>query len=97
MNIGGDHPNQPLVLIIKPGVRAKFSFKPEEYLKRKFILVSGKLIDYKGRPQKIIKDPKQIEELSANDSRLNLKKVKKLASPISKFSTLILENCFDYL
>ena len=45
LNIGGDHPNQPLVLMIKPGDRPKFSFKPEEYLKGKFILVSGKLID----------------------------------------------------
>ena len=30
LNIGGDHPNQPLVLMIKASDRTKFSFKPAE-------------------------------------------------------------------
>ena len=75
LNIGGDHPNQPLVLMIKAPDRTKFSFKPEVQLKGKYILVSGKLVDYKGKPQIVITDPKQIEQLSAKDSRINLKKL----------------------
>lgn len=47
--------------MIKSEDRAKFSYKPEEALKGKWVLVRGKLIDYKGKPEIIITEPTQIE------------------------------------
>jgi hypothetical protein len=40
--------------------QARFTYKPEEKLKGKWILVTGKLIDYKGKAEIVVTNPSQI-------------------------------------
>ena len=67
LNLGGDFPNHLLVVMIKSEDRAKFNYKPEEVFAGKYVLVTGKLIDYKGKPEIIITDPSQIKETIPTD------------------------------
>lgn len=39
----------------------KFPFAPEEYYKGKEVRVTGEIIDYKGSPEIVVRDPSQIE------------------------------------
>ena len=48
--------------MIKSEDRAKFNFKPEELLKGKYVLETGKVIDYKGKPEIIVTEPSQIKK-----------------------------------
>jgi micrococcal nuclease len=61
LNIGGDAPNQELILIIPAAARGKFKGKPEIDYTGKDIIVTGKLITYKGKPGIIITHPKQLK------------------------------------
>lgn len=60
LNLGADFPNHLLVVMIKSEDRAKFPYKPDEELKGKWISVTGKLIDYKGKTAVIGTEPYQI-------------------------------------
>ena len=62
LNVGGDYPNQLLVVMIKPKHRAMFSFKPEEQFKGKRVIISGIIVDYKSKPEIVITNPSQIIE-----------------------------------
>lgn len=64
INVDGVYPNSALTLFIKGEVRSKFSYKPEDFLKDKKILISGTIISYKDKPEIIINDPEQIRVLS---------------------------------
>jgi hypothetical protein len=61
LNIGGDAPNQELIIVIPAAARAKFKGKPEKDYTGKDIIVTGKLITYKGKPGIVITDPKQLK------------------------------------
>jgi len=73
LNMGGDFPNHLLTLMIRADDKSKFTYQLDKQLQGKYILVTGKIVDYKGKPEIVITDPKQIEELRANDPRLDLK------------------------
>lgn len=73
LNVGGDFPNHLLVVMIKPKDRSKFTIKPEEHFVGKQVMVSGVIIDYKGKPEIIINDPKQIAETDITDPKLYVK------------------------
>jgi len=60
IDIGGYNPNQDLTLVIGSADRSKFKGKPEEDLKGKDVKVTGKLIDYKGKPEIILTEPEQL-------------------------------------
>jgi hypothetical protein len=60
LNVVGDFPNQKLTLVIRGTDRDKFKYKPEEHLKGKLAVITGKLIDYNGKPQIVITNPDQI-------------------------------------
>jgi hypothetical protein len=61
LDLGGFHPNQQLTVVIKGQDRSRFTGKPEEYFKGKAVCVTGTIIDYKGKPEIVITDPKDIK------------------------------------
>jgi len=63
LNAGGVYPNALLTLFIAADVRAKFSVAPEELFKNKDVIVTGKLILFKGKPEVVIYGVGQIEVL----------------------------------
>jgi DNA/RNA endonuclease YhcR with UshA esterase domain len=67
LDLGGEHPNQYLTVVIKGEDRAKFNSKPEEYYKGREVTVTGKLIDYRGKPEIIVGSADDLK-LSLNDN-----------------------------
>jgi micrococcal nuclease len=61
LDVGGAHPNQYLTVVIRGEDRAKFNAKPEEYYKGRDVIVTGKLIDYKGKPEIIVSSSDQLK------------------------------------
>jgi len=60
LNLGADYPDAKLVVAIFNDDWKNFDYKPEEFLKDKQICVKGKLVLYKGKPEIIVKNQKQI-------------------------------------
>jgi micrococcal nuclease len=75
LNMGAEYPNHLLVVMIKSEDKAKFAYKPEEQLNGKQLLVTGKLIDYKGKAQIVVTEPYQIIQVNVTDQQ-NLKEFK---------------------
>jgi DNA/RNA endonuclease YhcR with UshA esterase domain len=61
LDMGGFNPNQELTIMIIGTERGKFKGKPEEDYKGKEVTVTGKLIDYKGKPEIVVSDPTQLK------------------------------------
>lgn len=61
LNMGAAYPNQLLTVVIWGDKRKLFSYAPEVKLKNKNVCVSGKVEIYKGKPQIVIKDVKQLQ------------------------------------
>lgn len=59
-DIGGRYPNELLTVMIPPADRSKFSGQPEVDWKDKTVTVTGKVIDYRGKPEIVINDPKAL-------------------------------------
>ena len=60
LDVGGFNPNQDLTVMIAGADRSKF-VKPEDDFKGKEVTITGKIIDYKGKPEIIVTDPAQIK------------------------------------
>ena len=60
INVDGNYPNHALTIMIKDIDRKKFSYAPETFLKGKKIVVSGKVVEFKGKPEVIVTEPGQI-------------------------------------
>jgi micrococcal nuclease len=60
LNMGGEVPRQKLTVVINPDDRKKFAGKPEETFTGKNVCVTGKLVDYKGKPEIVISNPDEI-------------------------------------
>lgn len=60
LNMGAAYPNQPLTLVIWGASRKLFSYAPEKRLDNKNVCVKGKVEMFKGKPQIVIKDEKQV-------------------------------------
>ena|SRR6476659_1331403 len=63
INVEGAYPNHALTLMIKDEDRSKFNYAPEEFLKGKKIMVTGKVIEYKGKPEIVVTEAEQIAVL----------------------------------
>jgi len=61
LDLGGAHPNELLTVLIKGDDRKKFKDAPEETFKGKIIIVTGEVIDYKGKPEIVVTEPAQIK------------------------------------
>jgi PLD-like domain len=57
----GKTPNNHLYLVIFSENFHKFKGAPDQYFKGKHVRIFGKISEYRGRPQIVIRDPKQIE------------------------------------
>ena len=60
LNMGAAYPKEQLTLVIWGSVRKKISYIPEKKLGNKNICVKGKVEVFKGKPQIVIKEEKQI-------------------------------------
>ena len=64
LNMGGVAPNNKLTVVINAENRKSFSYKPEETLAGRNVCVTGKLLDFKGKPEIIVTKPDQIQTLN---------------------------------
>ena len=62
IDVGGNHPHELLTLVIRGNDRKKFKTAPEVTFRGKSVCVTGKVVDYKVKPEIIITDPDQIKE-----------------------------------
>jgi len=60
LNAGAKYPDAPLTIVIFGESRAAFKNKPEEFYPDKNVCVSGKIVIYKGKPEIIVSDEKQM-------------------------------------
>lgn len=60
LNAGAKYPDAPLTFVIFGESRASFKNKPEEFYPDKRICVTGRVVIYKGKPEIIIYDEKQV-------------------------------------
>jgi micrococcal nuclease len=60
LNINGHYPKQQLTLVIMKDVRQRFSYDPLKRLVNKNVCVTGKIKDYKGKPEIMINNEAQI-------------------------------------
>jgi DNA/RNA endonuclease YhcR with UshA esterase domain len=59
LNIGANHPNQLLTVVIWETARALFTGKVEDLMDKE-ICITGRIILYKERPEIVIEKPEQI-------------------------------------
>ncbi len=57
LNLGGNYPNQAFTIMIPGADRSKFKEQREGSYKGRNVCVSGKVIDYKGKPEIVVSDP----------------------------------------
>jgi micrococcal nuclease len=62
LNVAGAFPNQALTVVIWEDVRKLFPYKPEEKLLDKKVCVTGRLEEYKGKPQIVVHQVEQLKE-----------------------------------
>ncbi|QQL50364.1 hypothetical protein [Mucilaginibacter ginkgonis] len=60
LDVTSAHPNETMTVVIKGDDRKKFSEAPETYFLNKKVCITGKLIDYKGKPEIIITEASQL-------------------------------------
>jgi hypothetical protein len=60
LDVGSNHPGELLSLVIKGDDRKKFTTAPEDKFKGKQVCITGKVIDYRGKPEIMITDTTQI-------------------------------------
>ncbi len=53
--------NHIFTIVIWGSDRAKFDEPPEIYFDGKKVLVTGKIAEYKGKPQIVVRNPDQLE------------------------------------
>jgi len=61
VNVGGDYPNQLLTVVLKGEARKYFS---DDYIVGKVLRVSGTVTNFKGKPEIVVKDSKDLGILS---------------------------------
>ncbi len=60
INMGATYPHSPLTVVIFTKDIANFKIAPYDLYNDKKICVTGKLIDYKGKPEIVISGPEQV-------------------------------------
>jgi len=70
LDIGGYHPNQPLLVVIEGRDRSKFKGNPLFDYDGKDILVTGKVVLYKGKPGIIIQNPNRLKLVMIDNDRI---------------------------
>ena len=65
LNVGGNYPNAPLTLVIWGDVRSQFKNAPETFYTGKDEWITGKIELYKNKPQIVIHNANQINDIAA--------------------------------
>jgi len=60
LNLDEPYPNQVFTVVIWGSDRAKFPDPPEKIYRGKTICITGTIASYHGKPEMVVKDPKQI-------------------------------------
>lgn len=68
LNLGRPYPDQLVTALIWGEHRPKFDRPPEEHFRDRRICVTGKITEYRGTPQIIVRRPDQIEIVEEDDS-----------------------------
>jgi micrococcal nuclease len=71
LDLGGYNPNQLLTVMIPGADKEKFKGNPEVDYKGKEVSVTGKIVDYKGKPEIVVTDPKQLKVVMV-DNRVSI-------------------------
>lgn len=61
INMGAEYPNSPFTVVIFAEDRKKFKVAPEKLFDGKQLCVMGRIIEYKGKAEIIVKEPTQID------------------------------------
>jgi micrococcal nuclease len=61
LNLGAASPNAKLTVLINLDDRKNFSGKPEDDYNGKNVCVTGKVVDYKGKPEIVVSKPQDIQ------------------------------------
>lgn len=68
LNMGDKYPNNPISLVIRSEARKLFKDPPEEYYKGTQVCVTGRIQIYKEKPEIVITNPAQIQEIVQDQS-----------------------------
>lgn len=60
LDVGAPHPNETLTVVIKGDDRKKFEAAPDTYFLNKKVCITGKVIDYKGKPEIVVTEAAQL-------------------------------------
>ena len=61
INFGAEYPNELFTVVIMEDDTANFTdYKPAEFEMGKRVCVRGRIMDYKGKPEIVVKNPTQI-------------------------------------
>lgn len=70
LNVGAKYPDALLTLVIWNDVRLKFSHQPiEQFFNNKNVMITGVIKEYKGKPEIIIYNQNQMDEVAKIDVR----------------------------
>jgi hypothetical protein len=72
LNVGRPYPDQDFTVVIWESARARFERPPERTFDRKAVCVTGRIEEYRGRPQIVVDDPEQIWVEDPVDAGLGL-------------------------
>jgi DNA/RNA endonuclease YhcR with UshA esterase domain len=66
--LGDNYPNQTLTAVINATDENKFKEQAENYYKGRNFKVTGKLVQYKGKPAIVISNPDQLKEVLTDNN-----------------------------
>ncbi len=72
LNLGRPYPDQLFTVVIWGSTRGLFEDEPEALFDGRRICVTGRIVEYKGKPQIVVEDPAQIEIADAPSLPLEL-------------------------
>lgn len=67
LNLDRPYPNQVFTALIWGDDRPRFDRAPEEHFRDRRICVTGKITEYRGTPQIVVRRPDQVEIVAEND------------------------------
>ncbi len=61
LDMGGPYPKTKITVLINSADRKNFPEKPETFYEKKDVCITGKIIEFKGKPQIIVSKPSDIQ------------------------------------
>jgi hypothetical protein len=70
LDVGGDHPNPELIVMIPGSDKRKFRGRPEVDYDGKDVTVTGKVVMYKGKPAIVVQNPGHLRLVLIDNDRI---------------------------